>query len=993
MKEPTCRHSVGRPVTPLARPVRAAIEALERRQLFAVAPGAGQVVPPTTTSITTTAVTGQPRITKTDPAGGATNVKIDAFVSGEVFVPNGGIDQLTLTDNTVFLKRTTDGFKVPAVVNTTGGGDAIVLTPEDPLEPNTDYTFTVTGGLKDLSGVSFTPLTSTFKTAAPVVVEKPAYKFEQVQLPTTNGQQYSAVHVQGDILYAATLAGLIYKFPLNPDGSLGTPQVIDTVRNAAGREAGKPAGVDRFVVGIAVDPSTWGSRTQHVLWISHTGTSGLRIGDDAGEDFTGKISKLSGTNLETIEDKVIHLPRSVRDHLTNQLLFNPKDKKIYFGQSSNTAMGAPDKAWGMRPEHLLSGTILKLDPDLLGATPLDAHTEDADPYYPFATGAPLTIYATGVRNAYDLVFHPNGKLYAPTNGSAAGGATPQRPEGSNVPGIPQVITAETDALYVIQPGKYYGHPNPTQEHYVLNGGNPTDGVDPFEVPQYPVGTQPDPLWQKPAFDFGQHQSPNGALTYWSQPVAFGAALKNKILVARYSGGDDVIVLTVGADGAITKDETGIPGLTGLNNPVDIVEHWGSGNLYVTEFGETAAEGKITLLRPTTKDPEPAPAPPPIGEPVPPPPPALVLSQPSVAVAEGKSAAGTTAKLSAQPAADVTVAVTRQSGDANLSVAPGRLVFTPENWATPQPLTVSAADDDDATNGSSVFALSGPGLATVTLTADEIDDDVVVSPPPPPAPPPVPPPVPPPPPDVPAVDLAAEVSKAVVPASVATQTRFKGSLAIRVTNAGDISLSGLVPISVRLTAGDAARADDPEIFRTFKSLRLKPGQAKVLKFRMPMLPDVPAGRYRLSVVLDPENAIVERSEQNNAAVSADEYVLADPFTDVSGAYRGPPTGLAIGRPGRATLDLTNAGNVPAAGTITVSVLASIDDKAGANDVLVATIPVRLRLNAGSAKSLKLRLVLPPDLTPGTYFLIARVDVGDLPDPVRPNNDVASEPLAL
>ena len=445
-KEQMRRSKQARPAPARVPALRVAIEALEQRQLFAVTPAAGEVVPPAPAASTN--VSSTPRITKVNPAGGATNVKIDSFISCEVFVPNGGVDLLTLNGNTVYLKRSLDGVKIPAVLNTSGGGDVVVLKPQNPLEPNTAYTLTVTAGLKDLAGVSFTPLTSTFTTAAPVAVEKPAYKFEQVQLPTTNGQQYSAIHVQGDVLYAGTLTGLIYKFPLNADGTLGTPQVIETVRRAEGG--------DRFIVGITVDPSTWTHKSQHTLWISHTGTSGLRIGDDEGEDFTGKISKISGTNLERIEDKVIHLPRSVRDHLTNQLLFNARDKKIYFGQSSNTAMGAPDKAWGMRPEHLLSGTILKLDPDLLGSAPLDAHTEDADPYDPYAAGAPLTIYATGVRNAYDLVFHPNGRLYAPTNGSAAGGATPA---GNGVPGIPQVSTAETDALYAVTPGAYYGHPN------------------------------------------------------------------------------------------------------------------------------------------------------------------------------------------------------------------------------------------------------------------------------------------------------------------------------------------------------------------------------------------------------------------------------------------------------------------------------------------------------------------------------------------------------
>ena len=52
-----------------------------------------------------------------------------------------------------------------------------------------------------------------------------------------------------------------------------------------------------------------------------------------------------------------------------------------------SAMGAPDAAWGFRDEHLLSAAVLRFDPALWNAAvngPLDVHTEDADPYDPFA---------------------------------------------------------------------------------------------------------------------------------------------------------------------------------------------------------------------------------------------------------------------------------------------------------------------------------------------------------------------------------------------------------------------------------------------------------------------------------------------------------------------------------------------------------------------------------------------------------------------------------
>ena len=92
--------------------------------------------------------------------------------------------------------------------------------------------------------------------------------------------------------------------------------------------------------------------------------------------------------------------------------------------------------------------------------------------------SPLTFYATGVRNAYDIIWHSNGQLYAPTNGSAAHGATPgydgtspapQRIDGpyagTIVPAIPDVIDTENDYLYRVVQGGYYGHPNPQRGEY------------------------------------------------------------------------------------------------------------------------------------------------------------------------------------------------------------------------------------------------------------------------------------------------------------------------------------------------------------------------------------------------------------------------------------------------------------------------------------------------------------------------------------------------
>ncbi|WP_371477363.1 glycoside hydrolase family 9 protein [Kitasatospora sp. NBC_00315] len=107
---------------------------------------------------------------------------------------------------------------------------------------------------------------------------------------------------------------------------------------------------------------------------------------------------------------------------------------------------------------------------------------------------------------------------------------------------------------------------------------------------------------------------------------------------------------------------------------------------------------------------------------PPAPPKVLAAPANVTVPEGSSAA-VAVRLSAAPAQNVTVGVTRASGDQDLSVTGGAsLVFTPANWSTPQQVTVSAAQDADTLNGTAAFAAGGTGVEAASFTAVEADDD-------------------------------------------------------------------------------------------------------------------------------------------------------------------------------------------------------------------------------------------------------------------------------
>jgi hypothetical protein len=73
---------------------------------------------------------------------------------------------------------------------------------------------------------------------------------------------------------------------------------------------------------------------------------------------------------------------------------------------------------------------------------------------------------------------------------------------------------------------------------------------------------------------------------------------------------------------------------------------------------------------------------------------------------------------------VTVTCTAGTGDADITVVAGTgtKTFTSANFATPQNVTLAAAEDADQANGQRTITCASTGLASVNVTATEMDND-------------------------------------------------------------------------------------------------------------------------------------------------------------------------------------------------------------------------------------------------------------------------------
>lgn len=272
-------------------------------------------------------------------------------------------------------------------------------------------------------------------------------------------------------LYVGTLQGSLAKLTLDDSYT----QVVNSVVSVVTQY--------RAILGITFDPlETSGNPGVYITssYFFHGGTN-----SSSGQGINGKISRVSGANLDFRDDIITGLPVSDSDHGTYgsfvksayfvlsmsscSLVFLTRPSltgldglefgdngEIYIQVGSNTNGGVPGQLTGkqvQKDNYYSASTVVAhlADPLFNGAITYDA-ADDGTPN----GGYGIEVFAAGLRNPFGVTLHSNGNLYCTDNGPNLGFGSMMTGCGAG-----QFVAdiQEGDKLNLLVKGNFYGAPN------------------------------------------------------------------------------------------------------------------------------------------------------------------------------------------------------------------------------------------------------------------------------------------------------------------------------------------------------------------------------------------------------------------------------------------------------------------------------------------------------------------------------------------------------
>lgn len=221
---------------------------------------------------------------------------------------------------------------------------------------------------------------------------------------------------------------------------------------------------------------------------------------------------------------------------------------------------------------------------------------------------------------------------------------------------------------------------------------------------------------------------------------------------------------------------------------------------------------------------------------------------------------------------------------------------------------------------------------------------------------------------------------------------RATVALRLSNQGTLPLAGTVPVRLLLSRDTIVSDDDVPLLEATSRLQLRPGQSRLqtLRFSYPHGQTV-SGDYFVLARSNESRTAPESNFVNNSAASPVIVTLTPAFIDLlPSLVDSPANPVAAGRRATFIVRLTNAGTVPANGSVTLQLFASVDEVLSSDDTLLAGgRPLRIALRPGE-RLVRLSGTVPASLVSGPYRLLLRLDASSLSGAIAPLRVVLAAP---
>lgn len=489
----------------------------------------------------------------------------------------------------------------------------------------------------------------------------PATNFIEKTLTRVDGQPISNItHMEfgpDGLLYASSLTGTIYAYNIQKTSAgnyLATVvhqiDLLSQIPNHNDDGTLVPQVQGRYVLGFDVV----GTASDPIIYVT---SNDPRI-DTIADSNSGILSMLrmdANQDWQKI-DLVRGLTRSQHDHLLNGVeYFIDKNgaPALLVSVGGHTNAGAPSAPLGYLPEYVLSGAVLKVDLNAITAMTVKTDSYGQKYYFNLPTlddptrpgvnegvdasveifgghgglnqakydpNGPVTFYATGLRNATEILETQNGNFLTFDNGGnpSWGNTVVIRTDqngnqiATNLPEQGGSITTNQDQLHLILPGAYLGHPNPFRASGSAAGLYVQDGSG-TPLPQLPsdfASVIPQSLENFREAFFLAEGTQDGALALSSKSTnglaeytfsgAFGGAIAGNIFAVRY-GTQSMIRIELADPNGDGVPDSGVVAQEyslGVGGPIDVLAPSTNDPFFGTLFVSGLVDnGSIRILEP------------------------------------------------------------------------------------------------------------------------------------------------------------------------------------------------------------------------------------------------------------------------------------------------------------------------------------------------------------------------------------------------------------